>query len=552
MEQSLIVHETHAAKYDYVATDETKMSFVAGDVIRVHQKASTGWWYGSVDGDRFGWFPSNYVEPFEEETDVGSTMDESFYIRCETVDGQVYHVHRFTGETYWENTPSTPKQEASVISPSSSQFTPSSYGRSHSIDHLDTGRSNSSNPSLNYTASTLPVNWSRIEGPEGQTLYYNTITKELQYSMPEGAGMEIKHALPPPTAIVRDAEEIPPNWGKKFTWDGRGYYFNYVTDLVVWDLTEVDPVSGNLLNDAINLPEADNRLTALVDITYPFPDSAWPHLTQEVTNALINLDVLARIGKKESYLNESANLMEAARMLLLSSRVSPAPKPIRLLVKTYHNNVMLSLAKVIKAAAVANGVWPPPDAQISLIQSCFEATTMVREFVLAVVAGGLNITQSDIERATESIKGSEDPDAADEIKKASNGEIAVNLKTRHAQIEVRVTDAIAALQQNAFATSKSTVISSIRLIMTDVGDFMSSVEDDIPLDILSSEISEEVRIRKDSLYNAVSSLQVPWTCLYHPSLPFRRKKSLRRRKRVTQVKSRRRASIAAVGLAVNP
>ncbi|KAJ3254430.1 hypothetical protein HDU77_004104 [Chytriomyces hyalinus] len=37
----VMVNERHMTKYDYKATDETKMSFLKDDVIQVYQKAST-------------------------------------------------------------------------------------------------------------------------------------------------------------------------------------------------------------------------------------------------------------------------------------------------------------------------------------------------------------------------------------------------------------------------------------------------------------------------------------------------------------------------------
>ncbi|KAJ3248614.1 hypothetical protein HDU78_011467 [Chytriomyces hyalinus] len=37
----VMVNERHMTKYDFKATDETKMSFLKDDVIQVYQKAST-------------------------------------------------------------------------------------------------------------------------------------------------------------------------------------------------------------------------------------------------------------------------------------------------------------------------------------------------------------------------------------------------------------------------------------------------------------------------------------------------------------------------------
>ncbi|KAJ3248474.1 hypothetical protein HDU77_008106 [Chytriomyces hyalinus] len=516
----VVVNERHMAKYDYKATDETKMSFLKDDVIQVYQKASTGWWYGAIGPDQMGWFPSNYVVVVEE--DESPSMNDDLYIRCETAEGQVYHVHRITGETFWDNPVATPKQEPSVLmSPASSQFatsfhSPSSYGRSYSLDNLDTGRSASSHPSLNYTgASQLPPNWTKIEGPEGQTIYFNNVTKEMQYTAPELVSADEYNPFMTESSVLREKDGVAPNWGKKSSPDGRSFFFNYVTDAVLWEeqmATDVDLETGVLLREIETLPPCDERLAELSQFVFPNPDSFWPKLTSDVVDAIVKLDSLSRAGEKKSLLSESTTLMEAVRMLLLATRVTPSPPPVRLLTKKYHNLIMASLAKVVKSATIASSVWPPPDAALVLSNRVVEAITVIREFILAAIAEGMNITQADMDLVNESIANATlaavSEGVEERVKGVTNGEIAANLKSRQMDISMHIGETVEGLQKSAFSTSRSAVISSIRMIMSEVGDFMSAVEEDIPLDMLSSEIAEEVRMRKDSLYNAISSLQV--------------------------------------------
>jgi son of sevenless-like protein len=59
------------AKYDFEATDESALSFSAGEVIEVYTKLDSGWWDGLLGSTR-GWFPSNFVEPYDvREMDLG-------------------------------------------------------------------------------------------------------------------------------------------------------------------------------------------------------------------------------------------------------------------------------------------------------------------------------------------------------------------------------------------------------------------------------------------------------------------------------------------------
>jgi son of sevenless-like protein len=50
------------AMHDYTpqSGNATCLSFRAGQVIHVHNRDSSGWWDGEIEGRR-GWFPSNYV-----------------------------------------------------------------------------------------------------------------------------------------------------------------------------------------------------------------------------------------------------------------------------------------------------------------------------------------------------------------------------------------------------------------------------------------------------------------------------------------------------------
>jgi hypothetical protein len=61
----------------------TCLAFQAGQIIRVLNRDSSGWWDGEVDGRR-GWFPSNYVTVAanlltEEELPKPSVSSQIFF-----------------------------------------------------------------------------------------------------------------------------------------------------------------------------------------------------------------------------------------------------------------------------------------------------------------------------------------------------------------------------------------------------------------------------------------------------------------------------------------
>ena len=62
----VIVVEHVVALHDFQSNNPTCLSFRAGQIIRVFNRDTSGWWDGELDGER-GWFPSNYVDQDDEE-----------------------------------------------------------------------------------------------------------------------------------------------------------------------------------------------------------------------------------------------------------------------------------------------------------------------------------------------------------------------------------------------------------------------------------------------------------------------------------------------------
>ena len=52
---------TARALYDYKATNDTELSFNAGDILNINDQDDSGWWYAELNG-QMGFVPSNYIE----------------------------------------------------------------------------------------------------------------------------------------------------------------------------------------------------------------------------------------------------------------------------------------------------------------------------------------------------------------------------------------------------------------------------------------------------------------------------------------------------------
>ncbi|KAI9335285.1 ras guanine nucleotide exchange factor domain-containing protein [Obelidium mucronatum] len=503
------VKETHVAKYDYSATDETKLSLRKDDVIQVFQKAPSGWWFGAVEGKR-GWFPSNFVKPLEDyvTTPTGGTggTNESLNIRCETDDGQVYFVNRITGEMHWEAglSPST-SSTLNLMAP----MTPS--GGAKAEDDASIGSASvHSNPSLNYySASTkssgqqLPSNWTKIDAPDGQTIYFNSITKEMQFTFPETASAEDqKRRLNMPSAILR-SEKLPLNWSQKSLHDGRSYLFNFVTDQTTWAVEDIDE-SGNLLvSPPAIVDEINGHIDRLSQLEFPEQFKNWKLFSDKL---VANLTLLSEVTKERQnlkILRQSTLVVETVRIFLLASRIAVASPEVRKRVRLEHGKVMISLAQTIRASSIACLVWPPPDALQCLQTASGQLVESMREFVVVGMEIGLVITDEDVFEANET-SGKRSPEDRDRL--PSNNEILYELKFRSSHIHEKIAEVVGLIQTNVFAESKSQILGNIRAVTTEVSDFLSTIDDYLPSHLQSQEISDELTVRKSHLFNAVAQL----------------------------------------------
>lgn len=48
--------------YDFVSQSDEELDMAAGDVVEVWERSNGEWWFGTVNGRDFGFFPKNYVQ----------------------------------------------------------------------------------------------------------------------------------------------------------------------------------------------------------------------------------------------------------------------------------------------------------------------------------------------------------------------------------------------------------------------------------------------------------------------------------------------------------
>ncbi|TFK52601.1 ras GEF [Heliocybe sulcata] len=104
------------AMHDYVphSSNGTYLPFRAGQIIRVLNRDSSGWWDGELEGRR-GWFPSNYVS-----THVTSLKEEELPRSSRWRPGHA-HTQSSASVTSWVSTPS-PRHSKFATEVNSSEF----------------------------------------------------------------------------------------------------------------------------------------------------------------------------------------------------------------------------------------------------------------------------------------------------------------------------------------------------------------------------------------------------------------------------------------------
>lgn len=64
-QQEMVVLATAKGLFEYVASNDTELSFEEGEIMNITDQNDTGWWFAEI-GDRSGFVPKNYLEVVEQ------------------------------------------------------------------------------------------------------------------------------------------------------------------------------------------------------------------------------------------------------------------------------------------------------------------------------------------------------------------------------------------------------------------------------------------------------------------------------------------------------
>ncbi|KAI8924488.1 hypothetical protein BC831DRAFT_306226 [Entophlyctis helioformis] len=348
---------------------------------------------------------------------------------------------------------------------------------------------------------------------------------------------------PTPTGQRTD---LPPNWGSKTAPDGRIYYYNLVTDETRWTLPVFDPRASDQQQDQQQRQGQEDAsasiATALAQLNLDAPPEwTWPGLSARIFSCVEALAQATSSSRKERYVPLASAIIDSIRTMLYATDTAKKDSPAIVankVLRSYHRQILSALSKLVLAAKTASAVWPPPDAMHVLNQIAGDVLLGVRNFSTTAQELGLPVhaiaisgsgQQPQPQDATASAPVSAPAkvasiagDAAhDHDGQHTNTELLAFLEgSTNRTIELMKTIAdparLLAFQDNGkpasaatgpvdVAKQQMTLISAVRSIVQEVGNFLESV-DDLPLDSLSDDITVDFKVNRLALYNSISSL----------------------------------------------
>ncbi|KAG0265258.1 hypothetical protein BG011_005129 [Mortierella polycephala] len=360
------------AMYDFDSEDPINLTFKKDDVIQVLAQLESGWWAGHSQG-RQGWFPSNYVEIFDQDDfdsqdedglegeeddpergDLDNTDD--LWLPQTTPDGQVFYYNQRTQESSW----TIPEQESQ-----------SSNGQ---------------------TA------WPSVrESTSNGNGWYNSEAEEEDHE--QGMDAQDSHNEHDDGRNSRTSSSSNNNINNSSSVQGSD---TKESADAVQTLAAVKKPSGLVPG---GLQETIEGLPPLPMLPNPFdPEPTWTSLAEHTAAAVENLLNSTEMGHKPYYLIQSSFVVEAIRVMLYAS--GTVDKDAHIMrqhrgLKMHHRQIMAALSKLVLSAKMASGVWPSADAVLKLQADAREVGIAAQNYVSTAVAVNVTVHQVDARLVTD-------------------------------------------------------------------------------------------------------------------------------------------------------
>ncbi|KAH6594554.1 hypothetical protein BASA50_006504 [Batrachochytrium salamandrivorans] len=468
------------ALYDYPAADPSCLSLTKGDVIYVYFKDPSGWWEGSLRSIK-GWFPSNYIEPMVQSSS-SSLIDMS--------------------------TPTDKKVDSDPVSSSLGVGRQRSGSMSNARTRLDTltlaleqvmndkkafgsesisSASESANPNMKsgFTEDLTTIPSSPSLSPLPKTAA-ETISQSATESNPTSSFSH--ETLDHPAELISVAvsnSDLPPYWHRKTNIStGQVYFFNTHTNQTTYSIDEVRSAAPRrrslifqdkkfIANQEKLLPSlkpnangSDWGSESLID---PKVNITWELLINNILKSIADLNYSAKNQIKSRYVDQTYIIVRAIRDMLGSSgTISVDSDVIKTHEKlaTYHDEIMNTLSKLVMAAKVTSGMWPPPDASNRMRQQAGQVLLCVRHFVSVAQDASLILSHAPKSLlVTFDLKGIA----------LSDRELVSRLENYSKTIMDKLADIVTQVSSNHAESAE--YASLVRECVTSIGEMLSIIED---------------------------------------------------------------------------
>lgn len=345
------------AKHQFTSTDSKCISFKKGDLLYVLKEDKSGWWNGSVDGER-GWFPSNFCRS------VGLSEWELNVIR-EAEDRGIKFGSIIDVESLALSGKLRDDKTANSLTQQDYPVNGSAPSRTGSADSGRLARQRSS-------AETLPrINTSTLDGaevvptasagglPTSGAVNGSTPRGQLSLSSPttqSSGGLSSQEQIGRARAgtNTRSRESIRARRPSVSGWTVElSTLINPATEKVTWNI-----VVNNILN------------------------------------AIAKLNQAAKLGEKRLFIPQTNTVAQAIRDMLLCAGLVDSESPLfqkHKILRSHHHNILKSLSKMMLSAKLASGIWPPPEAINNLRFQAGQLLLAIRQFVAAAQESNMEL-----------------------------------------------------------------------------------------------------------------------------------------------------------------
>ncbi|CAG8661761.1 16732_t:CDS:2, partial [Funneliformis mosseae] len=464
------------------------------------------------------------------------------WITQQTPDGDIFYYNTKTGESSWE--------------------LPIDDNESYSTTITTIGNSDS---------KPLPNNWVQQLTVDGSCYYYNVITKEIKMTHPGNGTMNATSSNSETSEYKDDDEiELQENDLETVKTEDKANGINskegqLINDTIqqisqqrrsientTWNFDDINAdgqlmkVGDEILSNGGELGDEDLHETLSQTPTlamysqprnfseYSMSQNAneqvtWDSLLQSIIVAIDNLNLAVLENLKQNYTSHTNAIVESVRIMLYASgtieKDSPAIMQNKNL-KVYHRHIMASLSKLVLTTKAASDVWPPPDSAQKLKNDAYEVLVAVRQFVQAsepivdIRRVDPKILESTSGGSWRSNNNNSIPNSPTHLSSQSRS-LSTDLIASLDQTSRTITQTIVSLlnhvnkiidtpQSSSNISFASQLISQTKQVVTQVGQFLSHIED-IDLDDLnesSLDTIHEFKISKQSTYNSIAGLVI--------------------------------------------